>query len=194
VTVGWARDFAVSSVSKAASSIFTASNIGSPLSSMAASTRRSTRCAKMRPSRKTICAPSAFDCCAFPMRLVLEHPVRVRADGCWSAMGAVGRRRRGSNPSPVSPRLVKASAASLSLSAEREMVSSGACAPREKNLFPSPRGEGGPRQAFSPAVAGRMRGYFRALDDRLPATHNRGWGLLRAIGIVERPGVRGMHV
>ena len=39
---------------------------------------------------------------------------------------------------------------------------------------PSPRGEGGPRQAFSPAVAGRMRGSFRALDDQLPATHNSG--------------------
>ncbi|HTS67354.1 MAG TPA: hypothetical protein VMO17_00100, partial [Terriglobia bacterium] len=31
-----------------------------------------------------------------------------------------------------------------------------------------------PRQAFSPAVAGRMRGHFRRLDQRLPAQHNRG--------------------
>ena len=35
-----------------------------------------------------------------------------------------------------------------------------AMACRKKLRFPSPGGEGGPRRAFSPAVAGRMRGLF----------------------------------
>ena len=48
----------------------------------------------------------------------------------------------------------------------------GACAPREEDLFPSPRGEGGPRRAFSPAVAGRMRGHFRRLDHVSACPHN----------------------
>ena len=57
-------------------------------------------------------------------------------------------------------------------------------------FHPSPRGEGGPRQAFSPAVAGRgphvllvvgMRGHFRRFDHRLPATHNRGLGVSRQL-------------
>jgi hypothetical protein len=57
----------------------------------------------------------------------------------------------------------------------------------QKDLPPSPRGEGGPRQAFSPAVAGRMRGYVRALDHELPATHNRGFGRNKTAWIVKKP-------
>ena len=67
------------------------------------------------------------------------------------------RRRRRSDPSPVSPRLVKAPAASHPLPCgEGNGSCAGADAP-DKILLPSPRGEGGPRRAFSPAVAGRMR-------------------------------------
>ena len=43
-----------------------------------------------------------------------------------------------------------------------------------RNSRPPPRGEGGPRQAYSSAVAGRMRGYIPARDDHLPAAQNRG--------------------
>jgi hypothetical protein len=47
----------------------------------------------------------------------------------------------------------------------------GVRAPRSSH--PSPRGEGGPRHALSPAGAGRMRGHFHPHDHQLPATHNR---------------------
>jgi len=39
-----------------------------------------------------------------------------------------------------------------------------------KNTFPSPGGEGGPRRAFSPAVAGRMRGYLVGPNSVRPET------------------------
>jgi hypothetical protein len=52
----------------------------------------------------------------------------------------------------------------------------------QRDLVPSSRGEGGPQEASSPAVAGRgphvllvvgMRGHFRRLDHGLPEMHNR---------------------
>ena len=44
-----------------------------------------------------------------------------------------------------------------------------------KGLLPSPRGEGGPRQAFSPAVAGRMRGHFPASTTGCLPRTTAGW-------------------
>ena len=35
-------------------------------------------------------------------------------------------------------------------------------------VFPSPRGEGGPRRALSPAGAGRVRGHFLAFSATIP--------------------------
>ena len=98
------------------------------------------------------------------------------------------RRRGGSDPSPVSLRQVRAPAASHPLlqgegndtwGARQRLISPtfskgekvdrvwGAGGPNFS--LPSPRGEGGPRQAFSPAVAGRMRGLFPSGP---PPTHN----------------------
>ena len=56
--------------------------------------------------------------------------------------------------------------------------SSGAPAPRQ-SFLPPPRGEGGPRPAFSPAVAGRMRGHFPAVDDHLHGKHDHGLTVIR---------------
>ena len=49
-------------------------------------------------------------------------------------------------------------------------------------FHPSPRGEGGPRHAFSPAVAGRLRGHSRHLRHRLLTTHIYGVGVMRPSG------------
>ena len=87
VIVDWARNSAGKSASKTASWIFTASNIGWRLSSMAVSILRSTRCAKM-PPKKTACGLSAFDCCAFRMRWCWG--TRMNSCGRW---GRPSRRR-----------------------------------------------------------------------------------------------------
>ena len=86
------------------------------------------------------------------------------------------RRRGGSDPSPVSPRLVKAPAANHPLpGGEGSDFCRGRAAPDFSYLLQG--GEGGPRQAFSPAVAGRMRGFlprptttndFRSSSSALP--------------------------
>ena len=73
--------------------------------------------------------------------------------------------RHPNDPSPVSPRLVKAPAASHPLPSGEGNTSWGRGSARF--LVPSRGGEGGPRHAHCSAVAGRMRGYFSAPDSRI---------------------------
>jgi hypothetical protein len=91
--------------------------------------------------------------------------------GMWVALAWAGSDPSPPQPAergaPFSPRLMTAPIASHPLPGGEGSGFSGACAPqwvrpcRNKSLLPSPRGEGGPRQAYSSVVAGRMRGHFR---------------------------------
>ena len=85
VIVDWVRNFAGNSLLKTVSWTFTASNIGWRLNSMAAFTLTSTRCAKM-PRKKIISAPSAFDCCASPMRWCWSTPTSS-CGTLWTQLG-----------------------------------------------------------------------------------------------------------
>ena len=71
--VDWARSFAVNSASKTASSIFTASNTGSPLNSMAASTAQIDQMRK-DAAKEDYLRTLGIGLLRIPNAMVLEHP------------------------------------------------------------------------------------------------------------------------